>query len=552
MKKLLALVLALVLMLSLAACGDKSNNESTVKEPESTNDTTKENNTDDTTLVIENDEALVSNFVAEKVVVQTTDPTTLAPFGSIATIMKGVYQTLGGANKFGGELKGILMESWERIDAKTYEVKLYDNIVDTNGNQITTSDVKFSIDTIKEKGELSDVNDIEDIEIIDDLTFRMILAGDEPALGTFELMCCFLNIVDEDSYNASPDGMATTPVGSGPYKVENYVTSSEVVMTINEDYWESEEIRDLAVELQNVKTIDYKILTESSQIAMALQSGTIDLSDDVNAQDLASFKAGGAYSSGNGVYTLPSNNASVLCFNASEDSPLNDYNLRMAVMWAIDSDLVAASVNGGNTSVAYCLGGPNFPDYNEAWADLYPGYDLEKAKDYMSKSEYADGLTLKLIYISGNSSIEDAAVVIQQSLASIGVNLEIEGQILGQYLANEHDSTQWDFTVCNFTGNGYITNVWRKYFDGNSTGTGLTKNFVEDEKLQELISTASSESGHNQEAVDAVWEYVMENGWMYALFIPNNNIVYNSDLIESFGFDSNNGFVPGGCVYVQK
>ena len=553
MKRLLAIVLALMMVLSLAACGNSSGG---TPANDNANNGTNQGSTQQDNSVVEQ-QAAQSDFVAEKIVYQTEDPVSLVPFGGSkgegpGALMHSIYQTLGNRDKFGGEFKGILMEKWTEIDPRTYEVKLYENIYDTNHNQIDANDVKFSIDSYKAQGEMSDVNDIEGIEVIDQFTFRMILAAEEPALGTFELMCSYLNIVDEDSYKASPDGMATTPVGSGPYKLEHFDTGAKAITVINEDYWEPEEIRDLPVEMQNVKSVEYQVLSESSAISMALQAKTVDFSNAVNSMDLPGFQTGGAYSNGIGVYTRPRNNANVLCFNAAEESPLHDENLRKAIMYAIDASFISQAANGGNTEQCCVLGGPNYPDYQEKWWDYYPQPDMDKAKQYLAQSGYPNGVELNLLFISGNSSIEDAAVILQSQLLPLNIKLNINGEVIGQYLADEHDPAGWDFTVCNFSGSDYITNVWRKYFDNTSTGNGMTKNFVSDNQLQSLIEACTSETGHTPENIDAAWAYIMQNYWMYPMFVPNDNFVYNSNLISAFGFDCDGTVIPGGCTYVQS
>ncbi len=543
--------LGMAALAALAACGGNGNGSGTANEG---NNGGASANSGSAPVGGNSDEVTQQNaFVAEKVVAQTTDPNSLEPFGQLGLMSNLVYHTLGAANQFSGEMKSVLMESWEQSGDNKYSVVLKDGILDTNGNQIKASDVKFSVEKIQENGRLSDVNDIDHIEVTGDLTFDMVFVG-TPALGAFDLMCEVINVVSQASYEASADGMVTTPVGCGPYKLDSYVTSSEIVVSINEDYFQKGMEVDTYCEMQNVKVIDFKVITEASQIAMALQTKAIDYSNSVNAQDLPNFRAGGPYAKGIGVYEVPGANTSVLCFNVSDSSPLHDYNLRMAIMHAIDTDLIVSTVNGGNSVRGYVLGGPLFPDYNPAWEDLAPEFDLDKAKEYLAKSEYPDGCELRLLYMNNNASIADAGVAIQGSLQQLGIKLVLDGETPPTYLSMEGDPSTWDFTVCGFGGTGYVTNVWRKYFDWNSShanlnGTPCTKNFVVDQKLQDLMDGCSKPDTHTQESVNACWEYISSLGCIFGLYLPTTNYVYNSDLIESFGFDFQGGVKLGGCTY---
>lgn len=548
MKKLTALLMALLLVFSLAACSGGSNEAKETEAPAPAETQNEE---------IANVEVEQASAQAEKITVQIAKLDDFGPFigtfgdglESNGSIMLEIYQTLASRNNFGEELKNVLMESYEVVDEWTYDVTLYDGIYDSAGNSIKASDVKFSFEKYKEYGESSlATKNVGEIEVISDLVVRIHVVEGSCA-GTFERILCDLRIVSEKSFNESPDAMATTAVGSGPYKLEKFVSGSQLTLVANDNYWCPEELRDASVEMQNVKVIDCQVLTESAQIAMALQTGAIDISQNVNTQDLPSFREGGAYAAGKGVYSKPSNAANVLMFNCSADSPLQDENLRKAVMYAIDSDLIAASVNGGNNVVSVVLGGPTYGDYQEKWEEYYPPYDLEAAKAAIAESAYPNGCDLKLVYIAGNTAVEDTGVILQAMLSEIGINLTLEGLPFPQYRAAEGSSDGWNFCIANLSTSGDLINLWSNYFDWNNNGGDRSKNFFVSEELQKLVTTASTEAGHTDENMDALWKFVMDNYLMYGLNLPMLNFVYNSDLITGFGFNHMGSVVPGACTF---
>ena len=547
MKRLIALLMALIMVLSLAACGSGE----TTKETDAPAPVETQNEE------VANVEVEQASTQAEKITVQIAKLDDFGPFigtfgdglESNGSIMLEIYQTLASRNNFGEELKNVLMESYEVVDEWTYDVTLYDGIYDSAGNSIKASDVKFSFEQYKEYGESSlATKNVGDVEVISDLVVRIHVVEGSCA-GTFERILCDLRIVSEKSFLESPDAMATTAVGSGPYKLEKFVSGSQLTLVANDNYWCPEELRDASVEMQNVKVIDCQVLTESAQIAMALQTGAIDISQNVNTQDLPSFREGGQYSAGMGVYSKPSNAANVLAFNCSSDSPLQDENLRKAVMYAIDSDLIAQSVNGGNNVVSVVLGGPTYGDYQEKWEEYYPAYDLEIAKAAIAESAYPNGCELKLVYIAGNTSVEDTGVILQAMLAEIGIDLKLEGLPFPQYRAAEGSSDGWDFCVANLSTSGDLINLWSNYFDWNNNGGDRAKNFFVSEELQQLVTTASTVEGHTDENMDALWKFVMDNYLMYGLNLPMLNFVYNSDLITGFGFNHMGSVVPGACTF---
>mgnify|MGYP002869532312 FL=1 len=69
----------------------------------------------------------------------------------------------------------------------------------------------------------------------DDLTFLMYLTIDN--VDGFSDACAAINMVTKESYEASPDGMQTTPVGTSPMVLESYVPGSEAVLVKADSYW---------------------------------------------------------------------------------------------------------------------------------------------------------------------------------------------------------------------------------------------------------------------------------------------------------------------------
>lgn len=546
MKKLIALLLALVMVLALVACNGGTANDGTPSNNPSENPGNNQPSE-------QPPEVVDNGVVAESITIQIQDPETLSPFGGQsgggASIKHAIFQPLGARDGFAGEFKSIMMDKWEKTGDRTWTVTIFDDIYDSEGNHITAEDVEFSWKECQRVGELTETFDVAEIKATGEFTVEFTWGADM-SLGAFELQMANVLIVSKAAYEASSDQMAIDPIGTGPYKLQDYQTSSSVTLVINDNYWETEDQMDLPVEKHNVKTINYQVLAESSTITMALQAGTIDISEEVNNMDLVNFRDGGAYAENYNVWSQPKTSGLVLCMNADEASPLHDLNLRMAVAYAIDADFIAQSVNGGNNEVNYVLGGPLYLDYDNYFESIYHKYDLETAKQYMAQSEYPDGCTLKIIMISGNTNQVDTAQILKNQLEQIGINLEIDAQQFGNYIANEHDPAGWDFTICTFGSDDYLTNAWKKYFDTNATGTDTTKNFVKDEKLQQLIETCVSEDGHTAENIHAFWDYVNENAWIHGLIVENDNIVYNDTLISGIAWDNIGKLAPGGFSYV--
>ena len=173
MKRLTALLMALIMVLSLTACGGSGEN---TQEPETPAPVETQNEE------IANVEVEQASAQAEKITVQIAKLDDFGPFigtfgdglESNGSIMLEIYQTLASRNNFGEELKNVLMESYVMVDEWTYDVTLYDGIYDSAGNSIKASDVKFSFEKYKEYGESSlATKNVGDVEVISDLVVRI-------------------------------------------------------------------------------------------------------------------------------------------------------------------------------------------------------------------------------------------------------------------------------------------------------------------------------------------------------------------------------------------
>lgn len=78
------------------------------------------------------------------------------------------------------------------------------------------------------------------------------------------------------AYEASSDQMATTPVGTTAYVLTDYIPGSEYAFEKADSYWQSED-NFTDYQYANVDRIEYYYIPEDSQLAIALESNTVDM-----------------------------------------------------------------------------------------------------------------------------------------------------------------------------------------------------------------------------------------------------------------------------------
>lgn len=535
--KLFALVLALCMALSLAACGSSDGGNSANPGGSS--------NPGGDTATVNNDAD--GNGRADKVVYASTQQyTSLTPFLNPKTYTAAVFEPLGSFMNYGEDFQGLLMESWTYDGDKTYTVKLYENIHDSANNPITADDVVFSYapEQVGSSEMSNQVAAIASVNKIDEYTVEFVWAND-PVIGAFEHVMSYVNIISKAAYEASGDGMASKPIGTGPYVVDSWTSGVSMTLKVNENYWASGEQVKFPRQQQPVDVIEIQTISETSQLAMALQTNSIDMTADIASQDASNFQQGGAYSANYSVEETLATAPKSLLVNCSPNAKTSDENLRMAILCAIDQELVARMVNGGANQPIYGLGSPMNPDYDEAAFKSYiPEHDLDKARDYLSKSAYPNGTDITLLFIDGGNA-NDIAELIQGQLSQIGINVKTQGEIFPNWLVNKSDDSAWELNLSELSG-FYVTDLWESAFVKQNEifaeGAALTE-------LRAAVGEALSVNGHSAATVNAAQKLITENGYCVPLLVELKYNVYDSTLISSICYTGEGAVCVQGFTY---
>lgn len=426
MKKLLAILLAVLFVLSLTACGAKQ--ESTETSPNAALSKDPPAKAKDTELNV-----ALYDEVGD-----------LSPWGtsvvSSTFIRQNIYDQLCITYMGDPTFYPRAAESYEiSEDGLTVTFKLRKDLVDSKGNQIKAQDVLFSFEKCAEFPiqEMSVSSfDYSKNKVIDDYTVQLGLVA--PGRSGFGKMC-MVNLVSQKSWEES-EGMVNDPVGSGPYKLESWLAGSTMTLTKNENSWQ---------DIAQFETVNILFIMDASQRTTALQTGEIDIFSSVQISDIDYVNSLGGFS----AVTMPSTQVDGLVLNDDPSSICADENVRKAIIYGIDNQAIVDVVYSGHAYAANSPYSSAAPDYTEQWLKT-PGYeyDLEKAKEYFKASGLPEGTVLRVgCQTAGNQ--EAIAVCIQSMLKEVGFDVQItsvEASVLDSMLFGQPD--QWDmlshFWIC--------------------------------------------------------------------------------------------------------
>ncbi|MBQ1311782.1 MAG: ABC transporter substrate-binding protein [Blautia sp.] len=338
----------------------------------------------------------------------SSDFGTMAPGYMSGVAGYTVYETL-----FLADGTGVLADSWEFPDDTHMLVHLKEGIHDSEGNPFTADDVLYSLDLMHNdfiSAMYIPFIDFENSEIIDDLTVS--IATTEPNVDAWKLMYD-IKMTTREAYEASGDGMASLAVGTGKYKMVEYIPSSTIKLVRNENYW-----GEVPAAYDN---LTFYIITESSQRAIAVESGQCNVAVEISASDFNRLNEEGTFNTAKvGGFTQYN-----LYYNCSEYSLCSNEHLRRAISYAVDGDTINTVVFKGLYGHAYGTGAVNCSGQDLSWIEDYYETDLDKAKAELEEAGIPAGTKLVLGCPANDINLQMAQVV-QGMVSQIGLEVEIQ------------------------------------------------------------------------------------------------------------------------------
>jgi len=446
----------------------------------------------------------------------------------------------------GYELEPCLAKSWEDEDDTHFVVEIYDYITDTDGNNLTASDVVAAYEYYIASGNASDFDFYESCEAIGDYTVRFTWKKPIDSV-TAKATMLEVAIYTQKAFNDHP--FTTDPVGTGAYYLDKLVTGSEYILKPNESYWQKDEALRCEEAAQNVELIDYKVISDSSMAYIAFQSGEI-FNNVLSASNVTDFKKDGKYY-GKYLVTYEEGSGRMgLSYNQAGDSIMNDINMRLAVAYAIDGDAIVEGLSRDSYYQVHGEAGAGCFGYNTAWDSLknyYSDYDPDLAKEYLAKTSY-NGEKLTLLAQAGNDGDTLCCQIIQQFLKEVGIDVELafyEHAIIETYL---YDLSYWDMWFFSWNGDP-ISQQWGRQFDMRNYSHGASDAGINDPKFQEMIERVQLSSNYSQELVDEIQTYITGNCMSYSLYGTITYTVFDSRLARLTTNHGHKDINWGACEY---
>jgi len=307
--------------------------------------------------------------------------------------------------------QGYLAEKFEvSPDGLSYTFNLRKGVKFHNGREMTSADVKYSIERIvNPKTAARAVIYFETLKSLytpDPYTFKMTLSKPYAPM-LFALARLETAIVPKEEVEKQGGNLSKMMVGTGPFKFVERIKDVHVKLVKNPDYWKKG--------LPYLDQILYKPIVDEDIRLTSLKTGEVDIIQDMHPKDAAAVAADKSLALQEVVSTYWPN----MAMNCSR-KPYSDVKVRQAIHYALDRSKVLQLVAFGKGQLSETMVPPGNPFRLEIpqWKQ-----DKDKAKALLAEAGYPNGF--ETVYRAMPSTVPLAEVV-QAQLKEVGITVKIE------------------------------------------------------------------------------------------------------------------------------
>jgi len=392
----------------------------------------------------------------------------------------------------------------ESDDGLTYTFHLREGVMFHNGKEMTSEDVIASMERWREINSSSDlVFGGSTWEADGDYT--VVLTLEKPATGVLESLAAVLQapvIMPKEVIDEADVTGVQEYIGTGPFKFVEWEQDMHIHLEKFDDYSpvDADPNGFAGKKEALVDNIYFKLVLDASTRLAGITTGEYDVAYALSNDDYDQMASDDHIN----TYEAASGNA-YLIFNKHEPSKFTEPIMRQAVNAALNIDEIM--LGGFKNENLFDVDHGFMSKYAKSWysesgMEHFNQQDLDKAKELLEEAGY-DGEEVVLLTDRSHPTIYGMAVVIQEQLAQIGMNVHLESYDWATVSEKRTDPENWDF---------YVNNVPEVVIPAQLLPLSATwPGWADEEKFvnyHEQIIEAES-----QEEAQEIWSEMQDYAW---------------------------------------
>lgn len=381
-----------------------------------------------------------------------------------------VFESLAVFGKNMSDIRPALAEKWEQPNPTTYIFHLRKGVKFHNGRELTAEDVKTNIEW-RSKGAPKDwprmrnleaMSKIKEVEILD--KYKLKITIDEPG----PMMVTAFTGGDTGLPGIIPPETATKlmmgkggtlPIGTGPFKVKEWVSGSHITMERFDDYWGPKALVDRIV---------FKFIFDDDARLIALQRGDVDIAEQITGAGLSIVNK----DSNLHVFKTLRTFRDIKLYYNNKNWPMSDVRFRRALTMMVDFDKNVDVLRGEAVRARSFMAGSSWANDPEI-GKLFPKYDPTKAKELLKEVEKSGGKPLpELVYVSPNRDVYvKIANLHYAAYTAAGLKINLKMVAPDQWL-RDRGAGNYDITLAGGGGPG-MDPLYQARMFGSAKDVGL-------------------------------------------------------------------------------
>jgi peptide/nickel transport system substrate-binding protein len=328
-------------------------------------------------------------------------------------IFEQIFQPLFTVTKNGkGVMPWLATGYTMSSDKKTYTITLRKGVKFSNGQPMTSADVKFSIDQNRKAAQGWGYIDTAISSVDTPSPGTVVIHLKYPWAPLLADLSLFANGIVPNNYGGKTETQFyNTPVGTGPFKWDYWHKGSALKLIRNPYYWQPGK--------PYLNSVTWTDVPSDNTRELQIKAGQAQIDQFPSWSTVSQLKS----TPGVDMTLFDSTQTNYLTFNEKR-KPFGDVHVRRAISLAINRQSLIKAVLFGNGKPANSLFPPQVPYYDPGTPGLQ--YNLAQAKQEMAASSVPHGFSTTLLIPTGNSDYATISTIVQAELKPLGIKVNIQ------------------------------------------------------------------------------------------------------------------------------